>query len=102
MLPAARSLAEFTLGEETVFASTIQQVFSGAFPTYDAMFVASLRTKWTAAEMVQMRGERDLLDVTEDVKKVIEDNKTRWRTDVSAAGGQIRSVPSFVISSPSH
>ena len=44
MLPAARSLTEYTLGEEFNFAGKIQQVFAGAFP-FDATFVASLRSK---------------------------------------------------------
>ena len=44
MLPASRSLANITLGEEVHFASTVEQALSGAFLTYDAAFIASLRT----------------------------------------------------------
>ena len=36
MLPAAKSLAGYTLGEETAFASTLQHALSGAVSRYDA------------------------------------------------------------------
>ena len=83
MLPAARSLAECALGEESTFASTVQQVLSGAFPALNAAFIASLRTKWTAAAMVQMRRKRGLLDVSEWTQKLFEDGEARWRADVA-------------------
>ena len=86
MLPAAQSLASMRLVEEVNFASSIQQVRSGAFRTIDATFIASLRAKWTAAAMVQMRRERNLLDVSEMIKNLSEAEKTRWRADVVEHG----------------
>ena len=71
MQPATRSLAETSLSQELSFASTIQQALSHSFSADNAAFVASLRAKWTAAAMVQMRRERDLLDVSEKVEKVL-------------------------------
>ena len=94
MLPAARSVAEMWLGEEVLFASTVEEVLSGAFPTYDTVFVASLRTKWTAAAMVQMRRERDLLDASEKIQKRSEDSKASWRADVAQHGLRHCALPS--------
>ena len=94
MLPATRCLAEFVLGDEFAFSSKIQQVLSGAFPTYDAAFVASLRAKWTAAAMVQMCRARGLLDVSEKVENFIEDDKTRWRADIAQHGLEHCALPS--------
>ena len=95
MLTATRSLAGVTLAQETYFASKIHQALSGAIPTFDATFVASLRTKWTAAEMVQMRRERHLLDASEKIQTSIEVDKTRWRTDVEQHGLRHCALPSF-------
>ena len=94
MLPATRSLAKFVLGEEVAFASKIQQVLSGAFPTYDATVVASLHTKWMDAAMVQMRRERHLLDASEKVENWIKDDETRWRADVTQHGLKRCALPS--------
>ena len=94
MLPATRSLPDTWLGEEVNFVSAIQQALSGAFPTFDATFVASLRTKWTAAAMVQMRRERGLLNITEKARKLIEDSKTRLRADVAQHGLKHCALPS--------
>ena len=93
-LPAARSLANISLVEEVALASTVEQVLSGAFRSYDATFVASLRTKWTAAEMVQMRRERGLLDASEKVENWIKDDETRWRADVTQHGLKHCALPS--------
>ena len=81
----------FTLGEEVTHASKVQQALSGAYPT---AFIASLRTKWTAAAMVQMRRTRDLLDAPETIQKVIKDNSTRWRADVAQHGLKHCALPS--------
>ena len=94
MLPAARSLPGFSLPEEFAFASCIQQVLSGALPTYDATFVASLRTKWTAAAMMQMRRERGLLDVSERVEESNKRGETRLRADVAQHGLKRCALPS--------
>ena len=80
MLPAARSLSEITLPVKICFAS--------------ATFLTSLRTKWTAAAMVQMRRERGLLDVSETVKQAIGDGETRWRADVVEHGLKHCALPS--------
>ena len=94
MLPAARSLIGYTLGEEIGFASAMQRALSGAFPTYDAAFVASLRAKWSAAAMVQMCRERHLLDASERTKKVTEDSEANWRADVAEHGLKHCALPS--------
>ena len=94
MLPATRSLAKHTLGEEVILASRIELLLSRAFYKFDATFVASLRTKWTAAAMVQMRRERCLLDVSEETQKNIEESKTRWRVDVAQHGLKHCALPS--------
>ena len=93
MFPAARSLPEITLPAEFFFVSKVQYVLSGAFPTYDATFIASLRTKWTAAAMVQMRRERNLLDVSERIGKSMEDGRTSWRADVAEHGLKSCALP---------
>ena len=93
MLPAARSLTEYTLGEEINFADVIQSALSGAF-TCDAMLVASLRSKWTSALMVQMRRERGLFDVSKEVNKSIEADKASWRADVAEHGLKHCALPS--------
>ena len=93
MLPAARSLPEYTLADEFNLASTVQQVLSDAF-TYDAIFIASLRSKWSAAEMVQMRRERSLLDALEKVDQTMEADKARWRADVAEHGLKECALPS--------
>ena len=94
MLPSCRSLPEITLGQEEVFAATIQEALSGAFPAFDATFIASLRTKWSAAAMVQMRRERSLLDVLEKAKKVVEKDEASWRADVAEHGLKQCALPS--------
>ena len=95
MLPAARSLPEIVFPEEIVFASTIEQVLSGAFPAeFDAAFVASLRIRWTAAVMVQMRRERSMLDASKQNEKMIEKDETRWSADVAEHGLKRCALPS--------
>ena len=94
MLPAARSLGDIILVEEMNFASTIQQILSGAFPQYDVEFVASLRTEWTASAMVQMRRERGFMDASEKFKRNIEADNTRWRADVTEHGLKRCALPS--------
>ena len=94
MLPAARSVADITLGEEVNFAGTIQHVISGAFPTFDAAFIASLREKWSTAAMMQMRRERRLLDASEKVEELIEGSMTRWRADIAEHGLKHCALPS--------
>ena len=76
MLPAVRSLRDRTSPNEECFAHTIQNALSGQpRPTYHAAFLASLRTKWTDDAMVQMRRERSLLDVSENIGENIEKSK---------------------------
>ena len=94
MLPAARSMPEFSSPGEMQFAFTMQQIFAGAFPKYDATFLASLRSKWTAAAMVQMRRERNLPDASERAGKLIEKGTTRWRADVAEHGLRSCALPS--------
>ena len=94
MLPAARSLANFMLIEEMGFAYTIHQALSRTSPTFDTTFVASLRTKWTAAAMVQMRRERDFLDASKKIEKASEDGEASWRADVAEHGLKRCSLPS--------
>ena len=94
MLPAARSLADIALAEEMGFACTLQEALSGAFPTYNATFVASLRTKWTAAAMVRMRRERRLLDISEETQNIIEESKARRHADVAQHGLKHCALPS--------
>ena len=94
MLPATRSLASIEFAEEVALASNIEQVLSGAFPTYNATFVAILRAKWTAAAMVQMRREHRLMDASEKVEKAIKDGETSWRADVSEHGLKHCALPS--------
>ena len=93
MLPAVRSLTECTLGEEVDFACTIQKALAGVYPTYNAAFVASLRTKWTATAMVQMHRERRLLDIGW-VEQYIDAGTTRWRADVAEHGLKSCALPS--------
>ena len=85
---------DLALAEEVNFASKIQRVLSGAFPAFDATFVGSLRTNWTATAMVQMRSARGLLDASETEQKFIEDSKTRWRKDVAHHGLKHCALPS--------
>ena len=96
MLPATRSLGDIVSGEEVSFASKIQQVLSagGDFPLCYKAFVASLRKKWTAAAMVQMRRERQLLDASEKTQKTLEDEKASWRADVAEFGLKRCALPS--------
>ena len=94
MLPAGRSMADIAIADEVGFACKIHQVLSGAFPTYDATFIASLRTKWTDAAMAQMRSARGLLDASETEQKFIEDSKTRLRADVAQHGLKRCALPS--------
>ena len=94
MLPAARSLADIVLAEEENFVASVHTTLSGAVPSYDAAFVASLRTKWTAAAMVQMRRERGLLDAFERMEKWNEDGTTRRRADVAEHGLKHCALPS--------
>ena len=94
MLPAVRSLKEYTFGEEIHFAATVQQALSGAFPKYDAAFIASLRAKWTATAMVQMRRDRRLLDASERVEIAADTNKTRWHADIAEHSLKRCAVPS--------
>ena len=94
MLPAAQSLTDITLGEETAFATTVQRALSGAFPTYTATFLASLRTKWTASAMVQMRRERNLLNASENFKKMMESDEASWRAVVAEHGLRSCALPS--------
>ena len=93
MLPAAESLAEYTLGEEFSFADAIQAALSGAFP-YDATFVAAIRSKWTSATMVHVRRVSGLLNASEEVKKDIEADKASWRADVAQHGLKECALPS--------
>ena len=93
MLTAGRSLTGFTLGEEINFADTIRSAFSGAFP-YDAAFVASLRSKWTSAAMVQTRRERGLLDASARVNQTVKAGSARWRADVAEHGLKECALPS--------
>ena len=93
MLPSARSLTGYTPGEESEFAYAIQQTLSGAFP-YNATLVASIRSKWTSAAMVQMRRERGLLDAPELAKQYIKAHTTRWRADVTEHGLKECALPS--------
>ena len=95
MLPAVRSLRDRTSPNEECFAHTIQNALSGQpRPTYHAAFLASLRTKWTDDAMVQMRRERSLLDVSENIGENIEKVQTRWRADVAEHGLKCCSLPS--------
>ena len=93
MLPAARSLTGFRLGEEIKFADTLQLVLSGAL-TYDATFLASMRSKWTSALMVQLRRERGLFDAADVAKKTFEEHTARWRADVAEHGLKHCALPS--------
>ena len=93
MLPATRSLTGYTLVEEFRFADTIQSALSGDF-TYDATFVVSIRARWTAAAMVQMRRERGLLDASEVIDKSTEADTARWRADVAEHGLKECALPS--------
>ena len=77
MSPAARSLTGFTL---------VVHLAGEKFPLFDAAFVASLHEKWTAAAMVQMRRARNLLDVVDSNDRGVEEEMTRWRTDVAEHG----------------
>ena len=94
MLPATRSLADMTLGEELRFASAVHDALSGAFPTYDAAFVAQLCAKWTAVAVVQMRRERGLLDASEKVKRIVAADNTCRRVDVAEHGLKYCALPS--------
>ena len=91
MLPAARSLPNATLPSEISFAATVQRALSNTW--YNATFIASLRTKWTAAAMIQMRRERRLLDASETVQNVLKGDKTRWRADVAQHGFKHCALP---------
>ena len=93
MLPATRNSTGFTLGEEIDFAHAIQGALSGAFP-YDATFVASLRSKWTSAAMVQMRRERGSWDVSEEVNQYMKEDTARWGADVAKHGLKECALPS--------
>ena len=91
MLPAAESLPTIRITEEQVFATIIRSaVVADAHPA----FVPALRTKWTAAAMMQMRRARGLLDTTEAVNQSIEVDKTRWRDDVAKHGLMEYALPS--------
>ena len=95
MQPAARSLADRTLAEEINLASTIQHVLgTGNFPVLDPAFIVSLRTKWTAAAMVQMRRARGLLDTTEVVNQVLDKGDANQRADVAKHGLKECALPS--------
>ena len=94
MLPATRSLTGISLPSEISLASTLQYALSGASPTYNTAFVASLRTKWTAAAMVEMRRERNLLDVSEKVGQALQRNEASWRADVAEHGLKQCALPS--------
>ena len=97
MQPAARSLADITLPEETSLASYLQDAFTGNFLGMDPAFVAPLRAKWTAAEMMQMRRARGLLNTTELDKvaeEKIEARKTSRRADVTKHGLKECALPS--------
>ena len=94
MLPAARSLANITHGEEISFASTVQEALSGTLSNHDAAFVGLLRTKWSAAAMVQMRRERRLLDASERMGREIEGYRARVRADVAEHGLKSCALPS--------
>ena len=96
MLPAARSLADITLGEEVHFASSIHEVISIAFSLFDDGFIAALRTKWRAAAMMRMRRKRNLVNASEEVDKWAEDRKTRLRADVAKHGLKECALPSCV------
>ena len=93
MLPAARSLTGYTLGDELRFADAIQQTLSGSFAS-DATFVASILSKWTSAEMVQMRRERGLLNASEEMDENFQDSTARWRADVAEHGLKHCALPS--------
>ena len=93
MLSAVQSLTQVRLGEEIDFAHAIQSALSGAL-TYDATFVAYLRSKWSSAAMVQMRTERRLLDVSEVVNKQVEVDTASWRADVAEHGLKECALPS--------
>ena len=96
MLPTARSLPGFALADEKIFVSNVQKLLSGDFvyPTFDAAFIASLRAKWTAAAMVQMRRARNLLNAREAIDEAVEDDRTRWRADVAQHGLKECALPS--------
>ena len=94
MQQAAGSLAEYRLPAEVLLASFLQKIVDGAYPFIDAVFVAALRTKWTAAAMVQMcRARRLLDDSTERTKRVIEGNKAKLRADIAKYGLKERALP---------
>ena len=94
MRPAARSLKSLTLSDETVFANTIQRALSGAFPKFDAALVASLRTKWTDAAMMQMRRERKMVDLSRTVTEWSTLAEASWRADVAEHGLKSCALPS--------
>ena len=94
MQPAAQSLAEYRLPEEIALASSLQGALAGDYPRLNAAFIASLRSKWTAAAMMQMRRARGLLDKSEVVKGIVEEDKTRWRADIAKHGLKECALPS--------
>ena len=93
MLPATRSLTGVTLREELAFADMIQSALSGAFP-YDATFVASLRSKWSSADVMEMRRKRGLLDVSQKVDKTVKEHTERLRKDIAKHGLMDCALPS--------
>ena len=87
MQPAARSLGDSTLPEEFALAFRLRRTLNGG-PLLDPAFITSLRTKWTAAEMVQMRRARRLLDpeLGERFQEIFQDSNTSRRADVAKHG----------------
>ena len=95
MIPAARSLADYMLPEESSFASRIQRTLTGSFPMpVDPAFITSLRTKWTAAEMVQMRRARGLVDTTGQTQKNRDEINALHAADVAKHGLKECALPS--------
>ena len=92
MQPAARSLSD-RLPEEVCFTIELQRAF-----TTDSMlgpaFIASLSAKWTAAEMMQMRRARGLLDITEITERAREEAASKRHVDIAKHGLKHCALPS--------
>ena len=96
MQPAARSLGDFihTLPEEAGIAFRLDEALIGGHAELDSTFITSLRTKWTAAAMVQMRRARGLLDTSEVFERVRDLSNADQRADVAKYGLKECALPS--------
>ena len=94
MQQAARSLGDYTLPEEASLASIFKDVFTGNWPELDPAFVASLRAKWTAAEMTELRRARGLLITSDMIEEVRIQREARQRADVAKHGRKECALPS--------